>query len=498
MKKRDSKSSSSNIKVREIRLDTETQEVSTDRGRNTELVIVTYVFVFLFLLLVGYLIYLNVVKREEINSNVYNTKQDTRTDTVIRGSIVTEEGVVLAVTNVDENGNETRYYPYSNVFAHVIGYANNGKAGLEAIANKDLLSSHSSLLSQLNNESGNDKSQGDTVVVTLNPTLQQAAYNALGSYKGAVVVLEPGSGKILAMVSKPDFNPNTISEEWQSMVTNESNSALLNRATQGLYPPGSTFKILTTLAYLRENNGNYENFFFDCTGTLTEENVTITCYNQSVHGREDLKSAFAHSCNTAFSHIGLDLNCGQFKKLAERFLFNTSLPTQFPHSESVFKLNRDSSYGEIMTTSIGQGDTLVTPLHMALITSAVANGGVLMKPYCVARVENSDGDTVSETKPSIYGKMMTPEEAGVLTEFMKETVTSGTAVELSYSGYSAAGKTGSAEYDSGGVTGTHSWFVGFSNVDDPDIVVAVIAEDGGTGSQTAVPIARAIFDAYYY
>ena len=140
----------------------------------------------------------------------------------------------------------------------------------------------------------------------------------------------------------------------------------------------------------------------------------------------------------------------------------------------------------------------MTPLHMALITSAVANGGVLMKPYCVARVENSDGDTVSETKPSIYGKMMTPEEAGVLTEFMKETVTSGTAVELSYSGYSAAGKTGSAEYDSGGVTGTHSWFVGFSNVDDPDIVVAVIAEDGGTGSQTAVPIARAIFDAYYY
>ena len=435
----------------------------------------TYVFAFLFLLLVGYLIYLNVVKREEINSNAYNTKQDTRTDTVIRGSIVTEGGVALAVTNVDENGNESRNYPYNNVFAHVIGYANNGKAGLEAIANKDLLSSHTSLLSQLNNENSNEKSQGDTVVV-----------------------LEPGSGKILAMVSKPDFNPNTISEEWENMVTNESNSALLNRATQGLYPPGSTFKILTTLAYLRENNGKYEDFFFDCTGTLTEENVTITCYNQSVHGREDLKSAFAHSCNTAFSHIGLDLDCGKFKKLAEKFLFNASLPTQFPHSESVFKLNRDSSYGEIMTTSIGQGDTLVTPLHMALITSAVANGGVLMKPYCVARVESSDGDTVSETRPSIYGKMMTPEEAGVLTEFMKETVSSGTAVELSYSGYSAAGKTGSAEYESGGVTGTHSWFVGFSNVDDPDIVVAVIAEDGGTGSQTAVPIARAIFDAYYY
>ena len=170
-------------------MDTENQEVSTDRGRNTELVIVTYVFGFLFLLLAGYLIYLNVAKRDEINSNVYNTKQDTRTDAVIRGSIVTEEGAVLAVTNVDENGSESRYYPYANVFAHVIGYANNGKAGLEAAANKDLLGSHSSFVSQLSGEYSNEKSQGDTVVVTLDPTLQQAAYNALGTYKGAVVVL---------------------------------------------------------------------------------------------------------------------------------------------------------------------------------------------------------------------------------------------------------------------------------------------------------------------
>lgn len=497
MKKRNTENSG-NIRVREIRLDTEPQEGSTERGRNTELVIVTYVFAFLFLLLVGYLVYLNVAKRDEINANVYNTKQDTRSDNVIRGSIVTESGEVLAVTNVDENGNENRYYPYSNVFAHVVGYANNGKAGLEAAANYDLLNSHASLLDQIKNENSTAKEQGDTVVVTLSPKLQQAAYNALGTYRGAVVAMEPGSGKILAMVSKPDFDPNTISQQWESLVTDPSNSVLLNRATQGLYPPGSTFKMLTALAYLQEHNGNYQNFSFDCTGSLSEGEVTITCYNGSVHGAEDLKSAFAHSCNTAFAHIGLDLNAGNFKKLAEKFLFNTELPIQFPHSASVFQLNKNSSYGEIMTTSIGQGDTLVTPLHMAMITSAVANGGIMMRPYYVARVESSTGDTVSETKPSIYGKMMTPEEAGILTEFMKETVTSGTAVELSYSGYSAAGKTGSAEYDSGGVTGTHSWFVGFSNVENPDIVVVVIAEDGGTGSQTAVPIARAIFDSYYY
>lgn len=476
----------------------ERQEVSTDRKRNTELVIVTYVFVLMFMMLAGYLVYLNVVKKEEINTNVYNTKQDTRSDRVIRGSILTEDGTVLASTTVDEAGNEIRYYPYENVFAHVVGYASNGKAGLEAAANSNLLTSHSSLLKQIQSENSSQKVQGDNVIVTLDPKLQQAAYYALGSYKGAVVVMEPDSGKLLAMVSKPDFNPNTISSDWESMVADSSGSALLNRATQGLYPPGSTFKILTTLAYMREYKDSFEYFNYDCTGSITQGDVTISCYHGNVHGTESLKNALSRSCNTAYAYIGLEMDPGEFKKLAEKFLFNSELPINLQHSSSVFKLNRDSSYGEQMTTAIGQGDTLVTPLHMALITSSVANGGILMKPYYIDRIENSDGDIISKTKPSIYGQMMTVDEAGILTDYMKETVTGGTAVELSYSGYSAAGKTGSAEYESNGATGTHSWFVGFSNVDDPDIVVAVVAEDGGTGSSTAVPIARAIFDAYYY
>ena len=452
----------------------------------------------MFLLLAGDLIYFNIVKRDSINSSSYNSKQDTRSDRVIRGSIVTEGGTTLAMTNVDASGNETRYYPYERIFAHVIGYASNGKAGLEASANSNLLDSHSSLLSQLKNEQRKEKEIGDTVVVTLDPKLQESAYYALGDYKGAVVVMEPGTGKILAMVSKPDYNPNTIEYDWEDMVTDTSGSALLNRAAQGLYPPGSTFKILTALAYLRQHGGSYEDFMFDCTGYLTEEDVTIHCYNGSVHGQETLKNALSHSCNTAFADIGLALDPGEFRKLAEKFLFNEELPTTMQHSESVFKLNKNSTYGEEMTTAIGQGDTLVTPLHMALITSAVANGGILMKPYLVSRIETSDGNMVTETKPSIYEKLMTPEEAGILTDFMTETVTSGTAVELSWDGFTAAGKTGSAEYERDGVTSTHSWFVGFSNVEDPDIVIAVIAEDGGTGSSTAVPIARRIFDTYYW
>ena len=150
-----------------------------------------------------------------------------------------------------------------------------------------------------------------------------------------------------------------------------------------------------------------------------------------------------------------------------------------------------------MTTAIGQGNTLVTPLQMAMITSTVANGGIMMKPYYVDRIQTHDGNTVSRTKPSRYKRLMTTEEARTLSEYMQETVKSGTATALGWYDFTAAGKTGSAEYVSNGYEGTHSWFVGFSNVDNPDLVVAVIAEDGGTGSETAVPIAAQVFQAYY-
>ena len=170
------------------------------------------------------------------------------------------------------------------------------------------------------------------------------------------------------------------------------------------------------------------------------------------------------------------------------------------HSTSQFALDwRILLMEKQMTTAIGQGDTLVTPLHMALITATVANGGIMMKPYLVDHVEASDGSMVIErTVPSKYKRLMTTEEARIHHRVHEgDCVASGTATALNGYGFTAAGKTGSAEYGANGAEGTHSWFVGFSNVDDPDLVVAVIAEDGGTGSQTAVPIAASVFQAYY-
>lgn len=450
-------------------------------------------FVLIFMGLIGYLIYFNAFKSDDFINSPYNTRQDTFSDRVVRGDIVSADGEVLATTNVDEDGNETRNYPYSNIFAHVVGYDSNGKSGLESEANFQLLSSHDFFLNQIRNEFMGTKNTGDTVISTLNANLQTVAYNALGDRKGAVVAIEPSTGKILAMVSKPDFDPNTISENWDSLVSDETNSSLLNRATSGQYPPGSTFKIITALAYFRDK-GTLNGFSFDCQGSITKEDHTINCYNSTVHGTEDFYTAFANSCNCAFAEIGTELGGEKLLETSEDLLFNKKLPLS-SYRKSSFTLEGNSGTALTMQTAIGQGNTLVSPMHMALITCAIANNGVLMKPYLIDKVTNTGGDVIKTTEPTEYKKLMTSNEAAILGKLMQGVVEQGTATALSGRSYSVAGKTGSAEYDESG--SSHSWFIGYSNVDDPDLVVAVIVEGGGTGSEAAVPIAGELFDAYY-
>ena len=444
--------------------------------------------------LIGYLIYFNTIKSDDFINSPYNTRQDTFADRVVRGKIMSSDGEVLAQTNVSEDGTEERSYPYNNVFAHVVGYDSNGKSGLESEANFQLLSSHEFFLNQIRNEFMGTKNTGDTVVSTLNADLQTTAYNSLGDRRGAVVALEPSTGKILALVSKPDFDPNTISENWDTLVNDETNSSLLNRATMGQYPPGSTFKVVTALDYFR-TRGSFNGFSFDCQGSITKENHTIQCYNGEVHGTEDFYTAFANSCNCAFAEIGTELGGASLLKISEDLLFNKKLPLT-SYRKSSFTLNGSSGIPLIMQTAIGQGNTLVSPMHMALITSAIANDGLLMKPYLIDKVTNAGGDTIRTTEPTDYKRLMTSNEAALLGKLMEGVVQNGPASALNGRGYTVAGKTGSAEYDENG--SSHSWFIGYSNVDKPDLVVAIIVEGGGTGSEAAVPIAADLFDAYYF
>lgn len=468
------------------------------RSKNKEYTIISYFFVAIFISLIGYMVYFNVEKREDVISSPYNTRQNQLADRITRGKILSSDGQTLAYTETDGEGNETRVYPYGNKFAHVVGYDCNGKNGIEALANFSLMSSHNNYIEQVKNEILENKNPGDSVVTTLNTKLQETAYNALGSYNGAVVVLDPKTGAVLASVSKPDFNPNTVEEDWDALVNDSANSSLLNRATQGAYPPGSIFKVVDALAYLREH-GTIDGFSYNCKGSITVDDHKIPCFGGEVHGSEDFTKAFAKSCNTAFTQIGLDLGAKNLQETAESLLFNSKLPIPLEYNKSKFDLGSAPGSPLLMQTAIGQGNTLVSPMHMAMITAAIANDGKLMKPYYIEKVETVSGQTVETTKPSVYKELMTAEEAGVLKALMTEVVKSGTATKLSGESYSAAGKTGSAEYTgSDGKIKTHSWFIGFSNVEGLDLAIAVIAEGAGTGSKVAVPVAHQVFNAFYY
>ena len=464
--------------------------------RNREFAVVTYLFLAIFLGMIAYFTYFQVEKSEAFINSSYNARQDAFADRIRRGDILSAQGEVLATTNTASDGTESRSYPYGRMFAHAVGFSTNGKSGIESLDNFQLLRSHAFFLEKIWNELQDKKNIGDTVVTTLELHVQKAAYDALGSYQGAVIAMQPSTGKILAMVSKPDFDPNTIASDWDSITASDGNSSvLLNRVTQGLYPPGSTFKIFTLLEYMKENK-NYKGYAYQCGGSLTEDGNVIHCFGNAVHGQEDLKTAFAHSCNTSFSSIGLSLDLDKFAGTNKKLLFNSELPCDFPYKQSSYTLSSGASAWEIMQTSIGQGKTLVTPYHLALVMAAVNHNGVLMRPYVIDKVTNYEGTLVSENMPQVYGQLLTEKKAKTLRQYLREVVTNGTATALNGQSYTAAGKTGSAEFTS--AKDSHAWFTAYASKEGKeDLVVVVVLEGAGTGGAYAVPVAKAVFDAYF-
>ena len=459
-----------------------------------EFSVVKYIFILLFLALISHYVNFQLNESEDFINNDYNSREDLFAERVTRGEIHSADGKVLATTIVDTDG-ESRFYPYDYLFSHVVGYSVNGKSGVEKIANFNLLRSHVSMDEKVETELGATKYIGDNVITTLNYELQNAAYKALSFYEGAVVVMEPSTGKILAMVSKPDYNPNNIEEDWEYLIAEDNTSTvLLNRATQGLYPPGSTFKMVTTLAYLREYGEEYQ---YSCNGKLTAEDAVIHCINNKHHGNLNLEEAFAKSCNSAYADIGLKVDNSDFHDLCEDLLFNSELPTKFPYSKSKFDLTDASAEADVVQAAIGQGTTLVTPFHMALITSAIANDGALMTPYVIDRIENHQGELVTQYAPAKQKQLLTVAEAQILQEYMEAVVDSGTGTKLRSNKYNAAGKTGSAEFSSR-AEHCHSWFVGYASAEGKkDIAVAILVEEAGTGASVAVPMAKQIFDTYF-
>lgn len=474
----------------------EQQEDKRRSDRNIAGIVIFFIVLFMGMT-VYFLYYLLADAPKRINSP-YNARMDVFNDRYVRGQIISSDGVSLARTDSSGGGKESRVYPLGSLYAHSVGYSTKGKTGLEAAANFYLMNSHINPVTKLENEILETKSDGDNVITTLDNGLQTVAAKALGQKFGAVVCMDPRDGRVLAMVSNPGFDPNRVSEDWDAL-TSEENTAgnLLNRATQGLYPPGSTFKTLVALEFIREHPLDWQSFTFDCTGEyVSPENpdYVVHCYGGEVHGQETLQEAYANSCNSAFAEIGTMLDWDRLQKLAENMMFNEALPVQISSAKSRFKADGTSGTWTKMQSAIGQDVTLMSPIHNLMITAAVANGGVLQEPQLLERLENAEGREIKSLCENRKRTLMSDSEAEAFKVFMRSVVTDGTASKLITDAYEAAGKTGSAEYTEDGTVKTDCWFTGFAPYETPELAVTVLVEDGETGGRTAAPIAKALFD----
>ncbi len=465
--------------------------------RSYPIIILSVFYVGIFSAMLIYISVYSYNNRQVLMNNSFNSRQQILLKQNSRGQILSRDGDILAYSETDSEDKDKRVYPYGKEFAHVVGYSTNGKAGIEALANYYLINTSIDLSDKVALDTQGTKYPGDNCITTLDVNLQEVAYNALSARKGAIIVSNPKTGEILAMVSKPDFDPNTIQSDWQSLLADKSTDAkLLNRATQGQYPPGSTFKIVTSLAYLKEHPTDYLSYKFTCNGHFSKDDERINCYHGENHGTVDLIKSFAESCNSSYANIGVGLSRKVFSDTINQLLFNQDLPVDILYAKSTAEVDSNTSLGDVMQVSIGQGTTSVTPMHMNMITCAIANGGMLMKPYFVSEIKSAEGKSVKVFSPSEYKRLMSKDQAQILTGMMEEVVKSGTGSKLKGLSYTAAGKTGSAEY-ADSTSDSHAWFTGFAPAEDPEIAVTIIVENAGSGGSFAVPIAKRIFDAYF-
>lgn len=453
---------------------------------NKKIIRVLVVVALMFLSLVTYLLYFNMFSAEKVASNPYNKRQWEDERYVVRGSIYDRNGEVLAKTEV--NGDErTRVYPYGHLYSHVIGYYSKvyGKTQLEMKYDKELLG-HGDISINFN-----ELRSGYDLHLTIDNDLQSYAYDQLKGRNGAVVALEPSTGKILAMVSYPDFNPSAsaLEQNWNSIVERKD-SPLLARATNGLYPPGSTYKIATTVAAY---NAGYATHTFEDNGSFKLDDFKVENYGGKSYGNIDLKTAFEVSSNAVFCSLGYELGSENILSNAEGFGINKDINIDIPVAKSKIEYKKMSN-ADAALVSIGQGQLLMTPLHVAMMGASVANNGSMMKPYLVDSITTSSGMTIGTARQESLYMPMSSMCAGYLNELMTGVVKEGTGKSAAISGITVAGKTGTAENET---DKDHAWFVGYAPAENPQIAVAVLLEyDGGAGGSNAAPIARNIIRRY--
>jgi penicillin-binding protein A len=470
---------------------------------NKAIVRVFIVCVVLFLALVGNLTYLQVVGAHSLRDKPQNHLSVAQELRVHRGLIKAFDGSVIAGVK-RKSGNYYRTYPQGSFAAQLIGYdsARYGRSGLEQSLN-DYLTGRASALgvtSLLDSLIGRQP-QGADVTLTLVPAVQRAAQQALVGQRGAIVVIDPGTGALIASASAPSFAPASLDGTWAHLV-DRSDAPLLDRADQGLYPPGSSFKVVTAGAALDAGVATPQSVYAD-TGTYVVYGGKVVNFGGEVHGQNTLTQALTYSINTTFGKVGVQLGRQRLVAAMQRFGFWQRPPLELPPGQ-VAASGRYRGAAQLAPAAPmnpldvawaadGQERVLATPLQMALVAAAVANDGKLMKPYVVQQITAAGGHVARRAAPAEWMQALTPQTAAQLNQMMQQVVQAGTGTAAALSGIAVAGKTGTAET---GRPTNQAWFIAFAPADAPRVAVAVTIENTqATGGEVAAPLAAAVLRA---
>ncbi|MFE5035164.1 peptidoglycan D,D-transpeptidase FtsI family protein [Streptomyces sp. NPDC056683] len=464
--------------------------------------------------------WLQYVKADTLRQDTLNRRVTIARYSTPRGDIIVDGNPITGSTATNSSGlNDLKYkrtYKDGPMWSPVTGFASQafGANLMESVEDGILTGNDDRLFfrNTLDMITGKQK-QGGNVVTTLSAAAQKAAYNGLKAQggKGAVVALEPSTGKILALASYPSYDPSsfagasdTDAAAWKKLQKKYNpNDPMLNRALRETYPPGSTFKVVTAAAALE--NGLYKSadnntdspLPYVMPGTTTElkNEGNIPCKNAT------MRNALKFSCNTVFGKIGADLGNAKMLAEAKKFGFDAEQFTPVRSSASVFSDNMNQS--QTALSSIGQYNTAATPLQMAMVASAVANDGKLMKPYMIDKLQSSNLDTVSQTDPQEMSQPLSSSNAQILQSMMETVVKDGTGKNAQINGITVGGKTGTAQHGVENSANPYAWFISYAKLPDGSkpVAVAVVIEDDQanrddiSGGGLAAPIAKSVMEA---
>lgn len=470
--------------------------------------------VVLFGVLVGFTSWWSVFDAEALKEKNANKRPLLEQQQIPRGRILAADGTVIAKSVAKGRGSSKRYvrrYPEGSLYGHPIGYSfvRLGDSEFEQFHNEELIgegSEFSSIVDELLGE----RQEGNDIVTSIDPDAQRLALAELQEAGfGAVVAIEPDTGAIKVMASNAPFDPNRVPFEFSRLSTNEIERPLVNRATQGLYPPGSTFKVVTAAAGLDSGAITPESTI-NAPGSLEVEGTPLQNDFNEDFGAIAIDTALTNSVNTWFGQLGQELGNDTLFQYMERFGFNATPAIDLPEDEVEESGVWDIENGELLTASdpvdlarlaIGQERLLATPLQMAQVAAAVANGGKLMKPQIWKRVVDPDGRVTETMDPSVYSEAISEETAAELTTAMEGVVSEGTGTNAAIPGVQVAGKTGTAETPGnlacgGGADENQAWFIGFAPADDPQIAIAASVEcTEQFGNDVAAPIFSDVAEA---